>query len=337
MIIKGEAQLKSALDRPVAEIRLYLLHGPDESGAMAHAERLARGMGAEAERVDLDGATLKADPARLADEAASLSLFGDARHIRVTGVGEESAAAVAALLSADRAGNPVVMIAPALKGTSALVKAAGASRMAIVHACYVPSGGEAAAIATTIAREHGLRVAGNAAHRLVLASGGDRAVMTREIEKLALYLDAAPDRPATLDDAAFDAVGADLGEAELGRAIAAVVAGRPVDLADELARMGEAGVSPVLWLRQMARRLGALAEMRGEIDGGADAGAVVERVFFKERDATRAALSRWTSAMLATAHARVREAERSVMASGNAGPVLADHNALALARRIAAR
>ena len=36
-------------------------------------------MGAEAERVDLSGAELKADPARLADEAASISLFGGAR------------------------------------------------------------------------------------------------------------------------------------------------------------------------------------------------------------------------------------------------------------------
>ena len=41
------------------------------------------------------------------------------------------------------------------------------------------------------------------------------AVMTRELEKLALYLDAAPERPRELDDAALDAVGADLGDSEM--------------------------------------------------------------------------------------------------------------------------
>ena len=74
---------------------------------------LATAMGPGAERIDLDGATLRGDPARLADEAASLSLFGDARHIRVTGMGEESLAAVAALLPTaaqlERSLQPVVL------------------------------------------------------------------------------------------------------------------------------------------------------------------------------------------------------------------------------------
>ena len=73
----NEAQAKAALDRPSPDIRLYLLHGPDEAGAAALAQRLAKALGPAAERVDLDAATLKSDPARLADEAASASLFGD--------------------------------------------------------------------------------------------------------------------------------------------------------------------------------------------------------------------------------------------------------------------
>ena len=330
-----EPQARAALDRPSPDLRFYLLYGADEAGALALARRLARAMGPDAERIDLDGSTLKNDPARLADEAASLSLFGGVRHIRVTGVGDESVAAVAALLAADRAGNPVVAIAPALKATSALVKLAAASPRALACACYVPVGREAETIAADLARELGLRAAGNVARRLAQASGGDRAVMAREIEKLALFLDAAPDRPQTLDDAALDAVGADLGEAEMGQAIAAVVAGRAADLANELARLGEAGLSPIAWLRQLARRLSSLAEMRAEVDGGDEIGAVMKRhrVFFREEAATRHALTRWTPAMLATAHARVRAAERATMAGGNAGGVLADHAVLTLARR----
>ena len=80
-----EPQITKALDNPDGTVRLYLLYGPDDSGSRALAARLERAMGPDAERIDLDGATLKEDPARLADEAASFSLFGDKRHIRVTG------------------------------------------------------------------------------------------------------------------------------------------------------------------------------------------------------------------------------------------------------------
>jgi len=73
-----------------SDIRLYLLHGPDEAGARDIATRLARAMGPDAERVDLEPALLKSSPGRLADEAASLSLFGTARHIRITGLGRSA-------------------------------------------------------------------------------------------------------------------------------------------------------------------------------------------------------------------------------------------------------
>ena len=132
-------QLRAALGRLAPDVRLYLVHGPDEAGAFELAAQLGRTMGAGAERVDLDGATLRGDPARLADEAAAMSLFGDARWIRVTGVGEERLAAVTLLLAAARAGNPVLAIAPSLKATARLVKLAAESPAAIVTQCYAPT------------------------------------------------------------------------------------------------------------------------------------------------------------------------------------------------------
>src|SRR3569833_4002957 len=104
--------------------------------------------------------------------------------------------------------------------------------------------------------------------------------MTREIEKLALYLDAAPERPKSLDDEAVDLLGADLGDSEMGRAIDAAIDGRPATLADELARLDEAGMSPVPVLRQLVRQLMTLADLRGEIDAGANPGQGIEKVFF---------------------------------------------------------
>lgn len=333
------AQIAKALARPSADIRLYLLHGPDEASALDLARQLGSAMGKGAERVDLDGATLKNDPARLADEAASLSLFGDKRYIRVTEVGDESVDALAALLSAERAGNPAVVIAPNVKASAKIVKLAIDSRMAMTFACYLATGADADRIATGIARDHGLRIAHAVAHRLVEATGGDRAVLTREIEKLALYLDADADHPAELDDAALDAVGADRGDADTTGAIDALVEGRSADLGAELIRLGDAGTSPIPWLRQLQRRLIQLAEMRASVDRGEPVEGVMKRnrVFFREEAATARVLRRWNPTMLMRALDRVREAERAVMAPHNAGTVLAETIVTEMAQAIKRR
>ena len=64
----NRGQIEKALDAPPSDIRFFLLYGPDEAGSTALARRLERAMGPGAERVDLDVATLREDPARLAEE-----------------------------------------------------------------------------------------------------------------------------------------------------------------------------------------------------------------------------------------------------------------------------
>ncbi len=118
-------QIGTAIDRAGSgggDTRLFLLHGPDEAQAMDYAARLGRAMGREAERIDIDASALKSRPGLLADEAASLSLFGGARWVRVTGLGDDAIDAVEALLAVPVAGNPVVAIGPSLKGTGKLLK-----------------------------------------------------------------------------------------------------------------------------------------------------------------------------------------------------------------------
>jgi len=334
--VKANAnQVRGAIDAASPDIRLFLLHGPDEAGAQELAQRLARRMGPEAERIDLEPATLRSDPGRLPDEAAALSLFGGARYIRVSGAGEESLAAATLLLEAEQAGNPVVMIAPGLRNTAKLVKLAQGAPRAMAYACYVPEGKEAADIAAALGRDRGLRIGMDVAERLALASGGDRGLMARELDKLALYLDAGPDQPRTADDAAYEAIGADLGDAEMSRAIDAAIDGRSDALGAELGRLEEAGVSPIPLLRQLVKRLISLSEMQSDVAGGMPAAEVMNRVFFRERASISRALRHWRPVALAQAIDRARAAERAVMASGTAGGVLAESAILAVARMAA--
>ncbi|KQN00225.1 DNA polymerase III subunit delta [Sphingomonas sp. Leaf25] len=329
MKLKPE-QVGAKLDRPGPDLRLYLFHGPDTAGAMALAARLAKGVGEGAERVDMDGAMLKARPGLLADEAASMSLFGDKRHIRVTGMGEESVEAVTLLLNAASAGNPVAAIAPTAKATSKLVKLVTASLNAVAVACYVPDAAQAAKLAVALAREQGVRLLGDVPERLAAVTMGDRAVLASEIEKLALYLDAAPDRPRDADAEVFDAIGASIADAEANNVVAAMIAGNAAAAA--LPEPPGGGAIPLL--RAVARRLLSLAEMRADIDDGQPVDQVLERhrVFFKEQATTRDALRRWDAPRLARAVERVRDAERAALSGSGLGEVMTAAEAIAIAR-----
>jgi DNA polymerase-3 subunit delta len=330
-------QIRAAMDAPKPETRLYLLHGPDEAGAAELAARLARAIGPDVERVDIEAKELRSNPGRLADEAASMSLFGGARLIRVMAADEFTVEAFSLLLSAERAGNPVVAIGPGLKTSGKLVKLAIASSAAMAHACYVPEGAGAVQLVQMIGREHGLRIPTDVAQRLAQASNADRAILSREIEKLALYLDAAPDRPRDADARALDEIGADIGEDGMFGAIEAIIDGRTADIGSELTAASEGMGSAIPLLRSLARRLVTLSELRSEVEAGSSIDDVIEkhRVFFKERGSTARALRRWNATQLARAIERTRQAERSMMSAASAGEVLADAECVALTRAAA--
>jgi DNA polymerase-3 subunit delta len=207
-----------------------------------------------------------------------------------------------------------------------LVEFAVAQPAAMSFACYVPDGANAERMVAAIAREHGLRPTQSAARRLMSASNGDRAIIAREIEKFALYLDAAADRPRDLAEDALDALGAELGDAQMSDVVDAALEGRVRDIARELGRFGESGGAAIPLLRQIVRKLMTLARMRAEVEGGKPAAAVVKahHVHFREVAGTVRQVERWKSADIAAAIDRLRRAERAQMAPGGAGEILAD-------------
>ena len=80
-------------------------------------------------------------------------------------------------------------------------------------------------IAAAIAQERGLRLPAELSRRIVELTAGDRALMAGEIEKLALFLDAAPEHPATATAEALDALSAEAVDADTGPLVNAVIGG----------------------------------------------------------------------------------------------------------------
>jgi DNA polymerase-3 subunit delta len=331
-------EIERALKSPAAH-RFLLLHGPDEAGSQALAKLAGAAAGEDGERVDLSGAELKADPARLADEAASISLFGGARYILVQPAGDECLAAVEALIEAPAAGNPVLLVAGALRPASKLLKLALAEPTALAFASYLPEGQEVQRLVFDMAQAEGLIVRTDVARRLAEACGGNRGILALELGKLALYLDAAPERPQPLEHDALDAVGAAAEEGDMSRLVDSVGNGNPAMLQAELLRLSGEGITGVPLIRAVLRRMSLLARLRAQVERGNSPQAVMashgKSLFWKEKESVGRQLARWRSDALARSVSRLLDAERQLKASGGLGPAAADEELFAICRQAA--
>lgn len=309
-------------------VRLVLLTGPDEATMGAVANHLVGLAGKEAERLDLTNIQLAQDPSLLAAEAASMSLFSPARLIRLdlTGSGDDSLAAVEALLAADTAINPVIATGASVTAKSKLVKLVEGSSHAVAAICYQPDRRALVGIAMAAAQDQGLRLANAEAQLLVDLVSGDQALMRREIEKIALYLDAAADRQRQVTAADIAALGAATHEEDVSACINVALGGKVRELPDMLATAAAVGVAEIRIIRALAIRAMQLARLRAEVDGGAHPATVVSArssgVFWKEQAAVTAQLHLWDSVRIARLMSRLIDCERALKASGTAGAVL---------------
>lgn len=333
------AQISRALDAADPAYRLFLLYGPDEAASRDLAGRLGRTAGGDAEKVDLTGSTLKADPALLADEAASFSLFGGARHIRVDPAGDEIFDAVQALMEAGSTGNPVIVVAGNLRKDSKLLKLALADARALAFVSYVPEGVKADQVAIEIARGLGLQLQGDAARQIVAANGADRALMSRELEKIALFVDATPEAPRPAGPDVIDAIGAANDESDVTAIVDAVLGGQTDRAAAELALIGQTEAIGVV--RALLRRFAQIAPLRAEVAAGNSIDAVMasagRAIFWKDQKVVAGLLGRWSPDAIATATLRLAAVERAFKRSGSPGMVIIGEEILAIARAAAAR
>lgn len=334
----NRAQVEKALKAPAAT-RFFLLHGPDDSGSRALVKLLGAALGPDAERIDLTGADLKSDPARLADEAASISMFGGARWMLVEPAGDETVPAVEALLEATAAGNPVILLAGSLKPASKLLKLALAAPDALAFASYVPDAKDADRLAAELGRAEGLILRPDIARRIAESCGGNRGLIAQELAKFALYAGASPEAPKAIDHDVLDVLGAGSDEGDLSRLVGSAAGGDLRGLEAELGRLHAEGQEGIPLLRAMLRRMSLLARLRAEVEQGSSPAAVMassgKSLFWKEKDEVGRQLGRWRSDLLAKAMARLLEAERQVKASGGIGPLAADEELFAICRQAA--
>ena len=292
------ARLAAFLAKVDAGVRGVLVYGPDAGLVRERADRIANSICADprdAFRVaDLGAATLAADPARLHDEAASISLGGGRRVIRVRDAGDGVGSLFERFVADPPPGDSLVVVeAGELPTRSSLRRAFEASPSAAAIACYADGRRELEELAREVLGARAITISGEALHYLVDHLGGDRLASRRELEKLALF---AGDR-GHVDLAGARASIGDSAAVTVEDVVFAVGEGDADALERLLLRAFQEGEAPVTILRAVMRHFQRLHLTGSRIAAGESEMAAMQALrpppFFKVQDRFKRQLGRW--------------------------------------------
>jgi DNA polymerase III subunit delta len=321
---------------------VFFFCGPDEGAVQDAANRILSLLPDPGEKVEFTGAELRRDVARLGDEARSTSLFGDRRYLWVRASGDEAHDALEALLAGERLW-PVIVQAPGATDKGRCAKLLEKRADALVAMFYPPDLRSVTQSVRAMANAAGLRMTDDLAERVAAASGLDTRLAQSEITKLALYLDAAAERPRSADMAAFAAIGAATQDDGLGPIVNAVLGGDVARLGEELRRIDHLGLNPVGLLLAVERRAAQLAGLAARMDPRDDPRSFIEsekaarRVFWKDAEDLTRQLARWRGPALERLVDRLVSLHRQLLANSAHAQLLLTQGLAEIARVAAKR
>ncbi|WP_108662027.1 DNA polymerase III subunit delta [Acuticoccus kandeliae] len=259
--------------------------------------------------VRLDAATVSSDPARLIDEAGTVSLFGERRLIVVRDGGARNLSpAVSPLLDQLPTDAVVVVEAGDLRRGTGLRKEVEDHRQAVAIYCPVDSERDLERMIDEEAQRLGLTVDTDARAVLVDRLGADRAASRAEVLKACLH--AVDNGRLTVAD--VDAVVGDIALSQLGDAVDAAFLGQRETLDRLLTRLLRQDSAAVQLLMAAQRMSHTLELAAAAVAGGQSPSRAVEFVrpplFGAHKDAAARILDRWTHARLRAASAAIADA-----------------------------
>lgn len=254
-----------------------LVYGPDQGLVRERAEALAKTIVpdlTDAFRVaELDETTLNADPARLADEAAAISMLGGRRVVRVRGAGNGLAALFESFLDDPRGDALVVVEGGDLAKSAALRKAFEQADNGAAIACYSDSARELSDVVRNALKVHAISIGEEALEDAVSRLGSDRGITRRELEKLELYMHGQ--KRVEVED--VRAIMGDEAEAQVDEVCDAAGEGdlKRLDLA--LERLWTEGASATSILRPALSHFQRLLQVKAASERGDSVDAVMKR------------------------------------------------------------
>jgi DNA polymerase III subunit delta len=312
MIVKSHEADRYVVSPPKG-LMFALVYGPDAGLVQERAENLLKSVVLDLTDpfnvADLSEAILLADPARLADEAAAISMMGGRRVVRVRGASNDLAELAESFLDDPKGDALVVIEAGDLVKTSALRKLFDGHKGAAAIQCYPDSVRDLGDVVRDALRVEGLSIQPDALEDAVSRLGSDRGVTRREIEKLVLYMHGH--KQVMQED--VRAVMGDEAEARSESACDAAGSGDLARLDRELERLWASDIQPAQLLRSAMGHFQKLLQARESAAQGEAMDNVMKRlrppVHFSRATAFKNQAQRWNSDRLGEALDILLEAE----------------------------
>lgn len=312
MIVKSH-EADRYVASPPKGLTIALVYGPDAGLVQERAEKLLKTVTQDLtdpfNAADLSETVLLADPARLADEAAAISMMGGRRTVRVRGAGNDLADLLESFLDDPKGDALVVIEAGDLAKTSALRKVFDGHKSAAAIQCYPDSVRDLGDVVRDGLRAEGLSIAPDALEDAVSRLGSDRGVTRRELEKLILYMHGQ--KQVSLED--VRAVMGDEAEARSESACDAAASGDLVKLDRELERLWVSDTQPAQVIRSAMGHFQKLLQARESAARGESIDNVMKRlrppVHFSRATAFKAQAQRWSTDRLGEALDMLLDAE----------------------------
>lgn len=302
-------RIEGFLKAPDPAVRLVLIYGPDTGLVKERLDRLTKGvcpdLGDPFRIADLGVATLKDDPARLADEAQAIAMTGGRRVVRLRDAGDAITAQVQSFLSIVPGDALVLLEAGDLGPRSTLRRLVEGADNAATLPCYADAGGGLEAVILETLRARGLGAEPDAVAWLADHLGGDRLLTRSELEKLALYMgaDGQPGKRVRLQDA-IECVG-DTAALSLDDLAMATAGGDHPAAQRVLERVFREGQNAIAVLRSLQRHFLRLHLAAGAMAQGKSPDQAVATLkpppHFSVADQMKAQLIRWPADRIGTA------------------------------------
>jgi DNA polymerase III subunit delta len=333
MVAIKAADADAFVARPDPARPVVLVFGPDAGLVSERAAALIKASVDDANDpfalARLEAEALSAEPARLAEEAQTIPLFGGRRAVWVKAGGRNIAPAVDALLALPRIECRVVIEAGDLRRNAPLRALCERAKNAAALPCYADSERERARLIDEEMRAAGLKLSPDARAMLIPLLGGDRAASRSEIAKLALY--ACGGGEVGVDD--VTAVVSDASALAIDDIVDAAFAGRPAELEVQLAKARTAGSPPGSIFFAVQRQVAQLHKWRTAIETGAgfSLDAVQPPLHFRRKAQIETALKLWNAARLAAAMAELADAVLQSRRNPDLADTIAERALLAIA------
>jgi len=340
----SQKDFRQSAAKAARDCRIFFFCGPDEAGAAAAAAAIAALLPDAGERVELSGAEVRSDPARLGDEARSSSLFGDSTHLYIRANGDDAHDAVRLLLETIDTGEgegacPVLIVASSATDKSRTAKLLEKRGEALVAMFYPPDLSTITAEVSRMAGAAGLKMTGDLHERIARACGLDLRLAQSEIDKLALFCDSSPQAPRTVHADDLDAIGAGTEEEGFAPLVNAVLSGDGARIPGELRRMRELSLGAVGVLLAFERRTAQLAQLAGRLGTRGNISEFVEserrsgRIFWRDAGDLKTQLGFWRGKRLDRLVRRLAATHGALLANSASAEILLAQELSEIARK----